>query len=163
MAASVEIRVEGQDAIERRLRAIQERGEDLSPLMDAIGLAMEGSTLQRFEDERGPDGSRWTPSRRVEQFGGKTLTLSARLKQSVSYIALADSVRVGTNVIYAGVHQHGATIVGRNGPLRFKLPGIGFRSARQVIIPARPMFGIGDEDEDEIEALTEDFFGLEAA
>ena len=34
-------------------------------LMDGIGEMMVSSTLQRFEDEEGPDGKAWKPSIRA--------------------------------------------------------------------------------------------------
>lgn len=48
---------------------------------------------------------------------------------------------VGTSVIYAAVHEFGATIRAKRAKyLRFKIPGIGFRSVKQVRIPARQPF-----------------------
>jgi phage virion morphogenesis protein len=83
---------------------------DLTPLMDRIGSMLQLSTDQRFETETGPDGQRWKPSRRAQREGGKTLTLSARLRQSITHRASAEAVEIGTNVVYAAIHQFGGTI-----------------------------------------------------
>lgn len=48
---------------------------------------------------------------------------------------------VGTKVLYAPVHEFGALIRAKRVPyLRFKIPGVGWRSAKQVRIPARAPF-----------------------
>jgi phage gpG-like protein len=61
-------------------------------------------------------------------------------------------------VIYAATHQGGATIRGKAGPLKFKLPGgLGFVSPQEVIIPARPFLGVSAEDAAEIVAIGEDY------
>ena len=162
MAAAFTIIARDLAPFQARLAELLERSGDLSPLMDRIGQALESSTVQRFEDEEAPDGSRWEPSLRAKETGGKTLTLSARLKQSITHRASATQVEIGTNVIYAGVHQGGATIRG-NPLLKFKLPGgLGFRSAAEVVIPARPFLGVSADDQDEIEALVEEYL-LEGA
>lgn len=48
---------------------------------------------------------------------------------------------VGTSVIYAAVHEFGALIRAKRVPyLKFNIPGVGWRSAKQVRIPARAPF-----------------------
>lgn len=158
MGASVTFRSPDFPRFDAIVGQLQRRGEDLSPLMDIIGQALESSTIERFDEERAPDGSRWTPSLRARLEGGKTLTKSARLKQSITHRSTSDSAEVGTNLIYAGTHQEGATIRGKGGKLSFRLPGgLGFRSVEQVIIPARPFLGVSADDELEIIAQGEDY------
>lgn len=138
------------------------RAADLSPLMSRIGMYGESSTIERFNTETAPDGSRWTPSMRARLEGGKTLTKSATagLKGSITHTFDRNSAEWGTNKIYAGIHQHGGIIRAKNGGrLAFRLPGnLQFVSPEQVVIPARPFIGLGDEDELEIPALGEDYF-----
>lgn len=158
MTAGIALRVAGQDAIERRLGALVARLGDVTPLMERIGAVLETSTIERFDSETAPDGSRWKPSFRARATGGKTLTDSARLKQSITHNAGPRRVEVGTNVRYAGVHQRGATIRAKNGGrLKFKLPGIGFVSPRQVVIPKREFLGLSADDREEIEAQAVDY------
>ncbi len=141
--------------IEAALGALLARSEDLSPLMDRIGMAMETTTAERFEAGVAPDGTPWKPSRKP---AGKTLIKDGFLKGSVTHRAGRDQVEIGTNKIYARIHQFGGTIRAKDGgKLTFKLPGLGFVSVDQVIIPARPFLGVSSEDEAEIEALTADY------
>jgi phage gpG-like protein len=146
-----------------RLEAIfgrlERRMVDTSPLMSRIGQAVEGDIEERFQTETAPDGGRWAPSIRAREEGGKTLTASARLRQSMTHnVRGRDEVEVGTNLIYAGVHQDGSTIRGGSGPLRFRLPGgLGFRSPEEVVIPARPFLGVSRDGEAEILAQAEDY------
>lgn len=63
----------------------------------------------------------------------KILTLSARLRKSIHYQAAKDSVVIGTDAVYAAIHQFGGK-AGRG---------------RKVSIPARPYLGISDADRSE--------------
>ncbi len=158
MAVSLEIGVNELGVAQVKLERLARRAADAHPLMDAIGAAMESSTMQRFEDERAPDGQRWKPSLRALQSGGVTLTDTGRLKGSMTHRATRDTAEVGTNVIYAGVHQGGATIRGKSGGrLKFAIPGLGFRSPLEVVIPARPFLGIDQDDRDTIEELVDGY------
>jgi phage virion morphogenesis protein len=145
MSAAISITVRGDSLVEQRLAALAARAGNLFPLFDRIGLMLESTTIERFDDERDPDGAPWKPSIRARETGGKTLTDSARLKQSITYRAGSDQVEVGTNVRYAGIHQTGGTIRGKSGPLKFKLPG------------GRAFLGLSSEDREEVIALTEDY------
>lgn len=144
--------------IEHALLAAHKRSLDLSPLMDQIGNAMELTTHERFEGEHDPDGNPWKPSIRARTQGGKTLTKDGHLDNSVTHASSSDSVEIGSNLIYARIHQQGGTISGKTGNLRFRLPGkLGFRSVESVLIPARPFLGIGGDDEETIGELTGDY------
>lgn len=66
------------------------------------------------------------------------------------------SVEVGSNVLYARVHQFGATIRAKSGEyLRFR---IGDRWARkqQVTIQPRPFLGLSDDDSTELVKIEDD-------
>ena len=159
MSAALDLSVEGQQQIEQRLQAMLAAVADRAPLLDSIGLYLESSTIDRFDDETAPDGSKWTQSIRAKEEGGKTLTDQSILRGSITYIADNDQVEWGSNLIYAGVHQHGATITAKGpGGLKFQLPGgLGFRNVMSVTIPARPFLGINADDEIQIIGLTEDY------
>lgn len=148
----VQIRVGIEDKAARQaLDQLLAAGEDLTPAMDAIGAALALSTDERFELERGPGGSPWPPSIRVLVSGGKTLSESGRLGDSITHEVSSNSVRVGTNVGYAATHQFGNTIRARSAKgLRFRIPGIGWVTKQSVTIPARPFLGIDDDDEGRI-------------
>ena len=104
--------------------------------MDQIGRYLVDSTLRRFERERAPDGSPWLKSARALAEGGRTLTDTGRLRGSIAHTVTdgGRAVEVGSNVLYAAIHQFG----GRAGK--------GLRAT----IPARPYLGIDDRDRDAI-------------
>lgn len=162
--ATIRFDVAGDDMLERELAALAAAGEDLSAFMDALGLGLVGNTIHRFDRETGPDGVRWTPSGRAKAEGGQTLSKNRDLKGSITYVASADTVEVGTNVHYAAPHQFGATIRAKNGgKLTFKLPGgLGWRSVDEVILPSRPFLGFGPEDEHDSAKEFAEHFGRAA-
>jgi len=140
--------------------AYKDAAEDLTPLMDQIGALLETSTRDRIEDTNvSPDGVAWPRSFRAEQDGGKTLFASGRLAASIQSVPGRRQVEVGTNLIYAGIHQAGGDIVPKSGKaLAFGLPDGGFAVVGKVTIPARPYLGVSDVDATEITALAVDYF-----
>lgn len=158
MAAAHVISVEGQAQIERVLAGLLKRFGNLKPLMERFGIVLEAGTIERFDTGRGPDGTPWLPSLRARTTGGKTLVDRGILRQSIRSIAGDDRVEIGSNIIYARIHQEGGTIAAKgDGRLKFRLPGIGWRSPHQVIIPARPFLGISADDRDELIGQAEDW------
>lgn len=95
--------------LERMARAMRSMADP----MREIGRVLKTSTQLRFRDEEDPSGVAWKPSVRVVDasfrfnFGGQTLSLTRRLRNSISYVSDASSVEVGTNVAYAAAHQFG--------------------------------------------------------
>jgi len=83
-------------------------------LMDAIGQQLVSSTLRRFQTQTGPDGKPWSPlsnaTLKKRGANAKALQASGRLRQSITFRSTAKTVEVGSNVIYAGLMQHGGTI-----------------------------------------------------
>jgi phage virion morphogenesis protein len=156
------VTLDGMLASQRSLDQLIRKTEDLRPLMERIGAYGEESTVNRFETQKGPDGKTWAPSARVRAKGGQTLVDSGRLRGSITWRADADSAEWGTNLIYASTHQEGASIRAKgDGRLTFFIPGLGFRSPQEVVIPARPFLGLDDDDQVEIGALIQDYL-LEA-
>ncbi|MGH7027376.1 phage virion morphogenesis protein [Brevundimonas sp.] len=152
------ITLDGIVRAQRTMAELLDRTGDLEPLMGRIGAYGEESTVHRFETQKGPDGDPWEPSLRAKATGGQTLVDSGRLRQSMTWNASRDSAEWGTNLIYAGVHQDGATIAAKgDGHLGFVIPGIGFRSPKEVVIPARPFLGVDADDEDEIDDIVQDY------
>ena len=158
MTARITIGFEGLDAADAALAGIQALTDNPVDFFDLVGAALVASTQFRFEQERDPDGSPWPPSIRSQVEGGRTLTDTARLVQSITHAADSQGVSIGTDVIYGGVHQFGATIRPRNATkLRYRLPGgLGFRTADEVTIPARPFLGVNRDDEVEIAEIWRD-------
>lgn len=169
MAVALAFSIDGVGRAEQRLKDIAGGLADRQPLMESLGLYLESSTIDRFDEGVGPDGTPWKPSGRVkatavgevgpQQMTGKTLIRDGHLRGSISYDASNDQVEWGSNLIYARPHQKGAKIEAKDGGLlKFQLPGgLGWRSALSVTIPARPYLGVNDEDELQIIGIAEDY------
>ncbi len=160
--SSISIRLEGEmDSLLKKLEAMADI--DKAGIMAAMAETLRTSTVERFNTQTSPTGDRWTPSVRAGSEGGKTLTKSAVLKNSINTQSDNTGAAIGTNTVYAATHQfgHERTIrAKKSGYLRFKISGrwVSVPSVR-VNIPARPFLGISKEDENEIKALVDDVFG----
>lgn len=168
MTARFSIDSEGGAQIERTLGRLVGTLEDFDVLLGSIGIYLESSTLQRFEDQSGPDGRAWQQSERAKRDGGKTLIDSSQLRSSITHRVSGKRVEVGTNKVYAGVHQfgmnetvsvssHTRTV---NSAFGIALPG-GLTYTvnafeRIMNMPARPFLGLSGEDEAEIGFIIED-------
>lgn len=134
---------------------------DKTGLNNAIAEALRSGTIDRFEQEKSPDGAAWKKSIRALAEGGLTLTMTSQLKGSINARATEEGAEVGTNLVYAATHQYGAsgrTIRAKNKPnLMFQFKGRWIRKKQVTVnIPARPFIGISDEDREEIRSLTEE-------
>lgn len=89
--------------------------QDRRQLMDGLGQELEGQTRKRLNQPRGrevgPNGAAWPrwsdeyaetrhPNHRMLQNEG-------RLLDSITHRSTEDSAAVGTNVVYAAIHQFG--------------------------------------------------------
>jgi len=157
----ITLTLEGYERTKKVLNHAVAQGENTLALFDAIGAALVTSTQQRMERGQAPDGSVWPPSIRALAEGGKTLIDKARLFQSITHEASATGVEVGTNVIYAAVHQFGATIEAKTERgLRFRI-GDQFVTKQSVTIPARPFLGLDEADESMIENKVGEWLALD--
>lgn len=158
--ASISIRLDGSKQLSQQLHVTMRSLESPIDLFTEIGDALVVSTQHRFETSRRPEGAFWPMSIRALFEGGKTLRDSGRLANSITREASERGVRVGTNVIYAAVHQFGATIRPKKGDrLFFKVQGKKV-AAKQVRIPARPFLGISKADEAEIATISNDYMRM---
>lgn len=153
----VALRIDGAEETLADLDAMVARLDRPRPMWDAIGASLVVSTQRRFEEGHGPDGSPWPVSYRAALTGGKTLIDSARLMQSITHIASDSGVEVGTNVLYAAIHQLGGIIRAIGDFLAFTLADGRKIFAKSVTIPARPFLGIDEDDETEILRIAEDY------
>lgn len=88
-----------------------------------IGQSLLVSVRAGIEAEESPDGEAWEPLRpsTVRQRGGDAhpvLQRSGRLKRSITMRLIPEGVIVGTNLVYAPVHQFGAEISKRAGAVK---------------------------------------------
>lgn len=163
------ITIDGQIRARAVFDQILRRTEDMSPLMARIGAYGEESSMHRFETETGPDGKKWQQSERAKATGGQTLSDTGRFRQSVTHRSDSASAEWGTNLIYAPPHQFGmdgeqpvaahirriTQAFGR--ALSFPVFQSVGAFTRTMNTPARPVFGVDGDDEDEILALAEDY------
>lgn len=91
-------------------------GGQMQPAFENIGRALKTGTQLRFRTTTAPDGQAWQKSWRARNEGGQTLSLTRRLRNSITYQATPTSVAVGTNVLYAAIHQFGGVIRAKAGP-----------------------------------------------
>lgn len=159
-----DVSVVGADVPAAVMAALSARAEDMTDLMGAIGDALVRSTHVRMEREQAPDGTPWIKSRRAAETGGRTLYMAGHLSRSITFEAARDRVAVGTNLVYAAIHQYGGTIKPKTpgGKLRFPVPG-GHAVVASVTIPDRRYLGLGVGDPEEILAQVEDAFRLAMA
>ena len=162
--ARIRIEVDDGDVREGLARLIR-RARNPMPALDRIGSYLEAATIRRFELEQAPGGAPWRKSRRAARDGGQTLTDTGRLRNSITRRVFGDAVEVGTNVVYAAIHQFGGRTRPRViRPRRKKalfFPGAG-HPVRSVNhpgsrIPARPFLGVDDTDRRQIRRIVERF------
>lgn len=128
-----------------------ERLDNRREITGAIGEIVRTATDMRFREQKSPDGRPWEPSLRARLTGGKTLSDTGQLRNSINYRADAAKVEIGANVVYARVHQYGGVIKAKNKPrLAFRLADGHFARPSQVTMPARPFLGVSQDDLDEI-------------
>ena len=108
--------------------------KDTEPLMAHIANTLALFTSQSFEKETSPFGEKWKPlsSATLKKSKGlkKKLVDKGKLVNSIHTSHTTKSASIGTNVVYARIHQYGGK-AGRN---------------HKVIIPARPFIPISKED-----------------
>jgi len=161
--ARIEIMLEDK-GLRGRLGVLAQRLEDPADLYDAIGAVLASGVQRRFIAAKDPEGALWKQSGRARhgRRGGKTLTDTGRLQQSIAWSVQADGVLVGTNVKYAAIHQFGGEIVAKNASaLAFTLADGTTVVTKKVTMPARPFLGVDAEDRAAAGAVMRDW--LEAA
>ena len=108
VAQTVSVEIDGAtlNAALARMAAVL---ADPSAFLDQIGRYLVASTQRRFERGRAPDGSPWLQSARALAEDRQTLTDTGRLRGSIAHTVTdgGRAVEVGSNVIYAAIHQFG--------------------------------------------------------
>jgi phage virion morphogenesis protein len=153
---AIRVRLDDRE-VKAALRELARLGRDPSPPLKALGPLLVASTRDRITREVSPDGTPFEPLNlayaSVEKKGPGILrerAMRGGLFASLASEQAGKSLRIGTNKIYAAVHQFGATIEARQAPaLVFRLGGRLVKT-QSVEIPARPYLGISEEDREEI-------------
>src|SRR5690606_10662975 len=84
-------------------------------VMAQIGEKLVQTTRLRFDTQQSPDGVMWpklAPAtlKKKHKNANKILTLRGYLRGSLRWQADSNSVEIGTNKIYAAIHQFGGDI-----------------------------------------------------
>lgn len=154
------VKIEGDiKALKKTLKKLTDF--DYKGLNTELGQAIRSSTLKRFKDQRDPEGKKWEPSRRVLE-SGQTLKGSWKdrilidkgiLKKSIKDKATDQGVAIGTNLVYARIHQYGGVIRAKLKKSLKIATGGKFFLRKKAVMPARAYLGINAEDMEEIKAI----------
>ena len=141
----LEIRIESEAVgrLNRRISELAAGLTDFRPLLEAIGAEVESQTRRRISEEKAsPDGTPWQPWSEAygeTRHGGHSLLEGeGDLLDSIQYVVEGDRVEIGSNLIYAAIHQHGGDEVG-------------------IPIPARIYLGLSPENEEDLLAILDDW------
>lgn len=170
------INVEIKDSIKHIIESIERKMGDLTPVMRIIGEIVRTSIIRNFEVGGRP--TKWKPLSPVTlamRKGTKILMVqgfAGGLAGSIHYTPYRDRVVVGTNKVYAAIHQFGAkkgsfgTVVAHVREHIRKLASgkkvkVKEHTRRVNVpwgdIPARPYLMVQDEDWEEIKDALTDF------
>jgi len=137
--AALEITIDDAE-LQAALKTLLAKLGNLQPFFADVGETMLNSTRERFRSQTAPDGSPWAAlspryAARKPRNRDKILTLRGDLRGMLTKFADAESLRVGSPLVYAATHQFG-----RAG----------------AHIPARPFLGLSDADRDALlDAITD--------
>lgn len=142
----IEIKFENQE-VDKALLKLAEKGENLRPLMKNIAGIFAYSTEENFKKEGRPN--KWVDladstkdtRRKIRKWPGQILQVTGQLASSINTEYDDNSAVVGSNLVYAAIHQLGGQ-AGRN---------------KSANIPARPYLYLTEDDYQEILLETEKY------
>ncbi|HOF58821.1 MAG TPA: phage virion morphogenesis protein [Syntrophorhabdaceae bacterium] len=119
----IEIKVNDKE-VSKLFNELVKRGQNMSPAMKIISGIMFDAVKENFEKE-GPGWEKLKPAtiRQREKKGywpGKILRVRGQLSASITNKYDSKSARVGTNKVYAAIHQFGGDIQRSGQVLHFK-------------------------------------------
>lgn len=126
----MDIKVEGIEAVEKKLEEVKFLFGNIKPVLSLIGNLIQNKASQAFESEKSASGEKWKPNslrtihasygRRTHSKKGKPmkgflkhasskkiLQNTGHLATSITYTVNEESVVIGTNKEYAAIHQFG--------------------------------------------------------
>lgn len=96
---------------ENALGELIKKLEHREPLMRELAAAMGDAVEENFKNQGRPEWMGWKSNAYwAKRRGGKILQRSGRLASSISQQSSNDEALVGTNVVYARIHQEGGSI-----------------------------------------------------
>ncbi|MDL2401260.1 phage virion morphogenesis protein [Rhizobium mayense] len=130
------------------------------PVMAAIGTELVASTVMRFVTQTDPTGGHWialNPEYAAGKRNARILTERGRLRDSINSRPSNHEVRIGTNLVYAAIHQFGGVIRPVKAKHLFFRMGGNLVVANRVTLPARPYLGISKDDQTSIAEIVFSF------
>lgn len=154
----VDVRIDDSE-VKETIAGYLARLSNLTPAMKIVGSIVRTSVIKNFEVGGRP---KWEKSKKKT---GKTLINRHLLMNSIHSKAYQDRAEVGTNVIYAAIHQFGGKTAARTiKPVNKKaLYWLGAGHPVKSVnhpgskIPARPFLVVQDEDWTEIRAAVMEY------
>ncbi len=142
---SIEIKIDNKK-VEKALLEIAQKTSNLRPLMKNIAGIMADSTEENFKEEGRP---KWkdlsektkTVRKKTGHYPGQILQVSGQLALSVTTQYDDTSAIIGSNKVYAAIHQLGGQ-AGKN---------------KKTTIPARPYLVVTDDDFEDILSQTQKY------
>lgn len=146
----IKINIDDQ-SLQDTLARLVERGEDLSPAMQAIADALADGIEESFLNQASPGGKPWHPlspdtieeRKKKGYWPGDILKRTGRLVTSIHSSYGKHHAIAGTNTVYAPTHQFGAA----KGSFGADKKG---KSIPWGDIPARPFLGVSEATRGEI-------------
>lgn len=161
--------------LRRYFQRLGSRMESPRPVLASIGEYMLRRTEDRFFAQKDPQGQAWKKLSAITlrtKKHTKILTESGNLRGRIVYRLEPGAVVIGTNVVYAAIHQLGGTIrknvqvrshwrimnraFGKPIPARHVMVDSHERKM-DLTIPARPFLGVNDDDRQEFEDILTDY------
>ena len=139
MPEPIEIKIDDKE-IQKYLQKLVSKTENLRPLMKNIAGIMMDSVEENFEKEGRPEKWQGIAKSTIKQrtkkgyWPGRILQVRGELAASITSKYDENSALVGTNKVYAAIHQFGGD-AGRN---------------KKVEIPVRPYLKLGETEKTEI-------------
>ena len=114
-------------------------------LIENVASVVESQTRRRLEEEKqAPDGKPWVqwskPYAKTRQSGQRLLDSDGDLIDSIESFVRGNQAMIGSNLVYAAIHQAGGEDVG-------------------MPIPARPYLGVSSDNQKELETIIQDWLG----
>ena len=176
MAIGVQVETRGEQlARYQRLLDTLGRNDYKAELLDSIGTTVARQARRRITNEKtAPDGSAWKPWStaygKTRHSGNSLLQGEGDLLDSIEYQVERGKVRIGSALVYSGVHQDGfsgAVQVPSHTRLITQAFGKALRSgvyqtvgafSRQMAIPQRQFLGLSSDNQTELLAVIGDFW-----
>jgi phage virion morphogenesis protein len=138
------------EQLQKELKKLLQLARDRRPLMKNIAGMMHNAVEENFAQEGRP---KWIPlspktiaaRQKKGYWPGQILQQTGRLAASITQYADNDQAVVGTNAVYAAIHQFGGK-AGRG---------------KKVNIPARPYLQLTDENMEEILKAVKEYLKLD--